>query len=489
MKLSNNSRVVFQVHYHPTGTGQTESDRTQIGLYFSKAPVKKQFYWLPLVNTGFTIPPGEQHYQVTASFTAPAFINSHLVSITPHMHLLGREMKVELTPPGQATQCLINITDWDFQWQGTYNYKEPLALSGGSRLKVTAYYDNSDKNPRNPNSPPKAVRWGEQTTDEMCVAFFGFTLDAENLPVSSPQLTDVLVDQDGNLVANGVGFTPGADIEISNHALRDTRADAATSGRLLSSDLWRVFAPPGQPVDVTVINPDGVRTVARSLTRAGTALSLAAVSAASYSPESVAPDQITAAFGTRLANNFVTASSLPLPTVLAGTSVRVNGALAPLFFVSPGQVNFLVPATTQTGVAVVEITAADGTLSRGNLAVTSTAPSIFTANSYGTGAPAAVATADGVHYAAVGNLDGTPNPINTGDYLLLFGSGIRRAASGTVKITIGGVDAPVLYAGAQQDFAGLDQINTQIPPGVSGVVDLVLSVNGRAANTVKLSIR
>src|SRR5207249_3149524 len=106
---------------HPTG--ETQTDRTQIGLYFSKAPVKKQYNWLPLVNTGFVIPPGNAHYQVTASFTVPSIISARLASVTPHMHLLGREMKVELTPSGQPTQCLININDWDFQWQGTYNFK------------------------------------------------------------------------------------------------------------------------------------------------------------------------------------------------------------------------------------------------------------------------------------------------------------------------------------------------------------------------------
>jgi uncharacterized protein (TIGR03437 family) len=491
-RLKNNSRVVIQVHYHPTS--QLEKDRTQIGVYFAKTPVRKQLQLLPLVNTSFAIPPGEKRYEVTASFTSPAFppnvFDAHIVSITPHMHLLGREIKVEATPPGKPTECLVQIDDWDFEWQGTYLYQQPIAAPGGTRLKLTAYYDNSAENPRNPNSPPKTVRWGEQTTDEMCLAFIGFTLDAESLPLSSPQVSDVSLDQDSNLVVSGSGFLPGADIEINGRSLRDTRADAlSSSSRLTSNELWRVPAPPGQPVEVTVINPDGVRSAARSFTRPGAFLAMAAASAASYATDSLAPDSIIAAFGIRLATGEAPATSLPLPTVLAGTSVRVNGVLAPLFYVSPGQVNFLLPASTQTGTAVVETTAADGALSRSNLTITSTAPALFTANASGRGAPAALSTADGVVYSLVGNPDGTPSPIDAGDYLVLFGTGIRRAASGTVKITIGGIDAPVLYAGAQPDFFGLDQINTQIPPGLSGVVDLIISVNGKAANIVQIKIR
>ena len=84
-------------------------------------------------------------------------------------------------PPSRATrgstQCLINISDWDFNWQGMYRYKTPMALPVGTRIALSAYYDNSADNPRNPNSPPRAVSWGEATTDEMCIAFIGVTLD------------------------------------------------------------------------------------------------------------------------------------------------------------------------------------------------------------------------------------------------------------------------------------------------------------------------
>jgi len=89
-------------------------------------------------------------------------------------------MHVDATTVSGQSQCLINIDDWDFNWQGLYRFKDPLAVSAGSTLSLEAFYDNSPGNWRNPNDPPKPVSWGEATTDEMCIAFIGFTIDAEN---------------------------------------------------------------------------------------------------------------------------------------------------------------------------------------------------------------------------------------------------------------------------------------------------------------------
>lgn len=487
-KLPKDARVVLQVHYHPSASTRVESDRTQIGIYFAKTPVKKSLNYLPLANTDFKIPAGNGRYKVTASFTTPAFVSGQIVSITPHMHLLGREMKVEMTQPGKAAECLVNINSWDFHWQGTYNYQEPLSVAGGTKFSLTAYFDNSANNPNNPNSPPVEVGWGEQTTDEMCIAFFGFTYDFEAITPSAPQLNDVGVNANGGLTAQGSGFLPGADIEINGRRLRDTTADVTLN--LSSAEMWRVYAAPGQAVNVTVINPDGVRSAARTFIRTGMALSATTVPAATYSAtEPVTPDGIASIFGPSLAPGTEIGTTLPLPTKLAGTTVRVNGVLASLFYVSPQQINVLVPSETQPGAAMVEVVSGDGTISRGEMTVAATAPSLFTSNSRGDGAPAALATADGITYYAVGNPDGKSNEVQTGHYLVLFGSGFRRAPFDTVKVTIGGVNAPILYAGAQPSFVGLDQLNTQIPAGVSGLVDVVLTVNGRTANVVKVLVK
>jgi hypothetical protein len=176
MSLPAASRVVIQVHYHPHH-GTPEPDRTELGLYFSDGKPEHQLYFLPLINQTFTIPPNDANYRVTADFGFRTPFPLKLWFIAPHMHLLGKKMRVEIEPLDGPAQCLIDIQDWDFNWQGAYRYKEPISIPVGSAVSLTAYYDNSSANPRNPNDPPKAVSWGEQTTDEMCIAFLGITLE------------------------------------------------------------------------------------------------------------------------------------------------------------------------------------------------------------------------------------------------------------------------------------------------------------------------
>jgi mono/diheme cytochrome c family protein len=186
--LPANSRIVLQVHYHPHDPNP-KPDSTQIGLYYDKVKPAQTMLVLPLINQNFTIPPGDSNYKVPAAFTNTLF-NAHLWFIAPHMHLLGRRMNVDATMPNGSTQCLVNISDWDFNWQGMYRYKTPIAIPVGTRFSLSAYYDNSADNPRNPNSPPRAVSWGEATTDEMCIAFIGVTLDNIN-PTASTTVSEL----------------------------------------------------------------------------------------------------------------------------------------------------------------------------------------------------------------------------------------------------------------------------------------------------------
>jgi uncharacterized protein (TIGR03437 family) len=493
-KLAKNSRVVFQVHYHPcqtstcgAGSPKEESDRTQIGIYFAKAPVTKTLQYLPLVNQSFAIPAGNDNYRVTASFTTP--LGAKIINMTPHMHLLGKNIKVEMTVPGKTTpDCLVNIEKWDFRWQGTYTYQDPVTFPVGSRLNLTTFFDNSAANPNNPNSPPKIVRWGEETTDEMALAFIGFTLDAETLSVSSPRLDEVSVDQSGNFIVRGANLLPGADIEINGKRLRDTGEKGANE--LASTEMWKVYAAPGSAVNVAIINPDGARTANLSFTRPGTTLPSKAVNAASYNPDApVTPESIVSLFGANMATTTEAAKGPTLPTTLAGSSVRVNGVLTPLFFVSKEQINFLLPADTQPGTAIVEVISADGAITRSDLPISKTSPAIFTENQQGTEAPAADATPDGKTNYRVGNPDGSTNPVMIGHYLQLYGTGFRAASFDTVSVTLGGKNVPVLYAGKQPQFVGLDQLNVQVPAGLTGVVDLVLMVDGRIANKVKIRVQ
>ncbi|MBL8114486.1 MAG: ascorbate-dependent monooxygenase [Acidobacteria bacterium] len=174
MSLPKAAKVVMQVHYSARG-GILEPDVTQVGITYAREPIQREYRALPIVNQTFRIPAGESNFLVTQSVPfVPASIT--LYSITPHMHLTGKAMQVEATLPGGAKVCLSNVPAWDFRWQGTYFYETPLQLPIGFGLSLKAWYDNSTGNPNNPHSPPRDLTWGEETGDEMCIAFLGFTL-------------------------------------------------------------------------------------------------------------------------------------------------------------------------------------------------------------------------------------------------------------------------------------------------------------------------
>jgi Ca2+-binding EF-hand superfamily protein len=175
--LPKGSDIVLQVHYHKDG--KPETDLSKVGLYFSKEPIDKEMRSLMLINPFFYLAPGEAHHEVKATLTVPDNITA--LDIVPHMHLIGHDMTVTAQMPDKTNMTLIDVPNWDFNWQSRYTYKQPVTMPKGTTLSLVAHYDNSTGNPRNPNSPPKDVTWGEQTTDEMCIAFIGYTVDAEHL--------------------------------------------------------------------------------------------------------------------------------------------------------------------------------------------------------------------------------------------------------------------------------------------------------------------
>ena len=175
--LPKGADIVLQVHYHKSG--KPETDRTKLGLYFTKTPVDKRLRATLAINPFIRIPPGNANYTLKAARDIPT--NVTVLQVMPHMHLLGREMTVTANLPDGSTKPLVRVPDWDFNWQTTYTLKEPLKLPAGSKIDMVARYDNSTSNPHNPSSPPRQVTWGEQTTDEMCIAFVFYTVDTEQL--------------------------------------------------------------------------------------------------------------------------------------------------------------------------------------------------------------------------------------------------------------------------------------------------------------------
>ena len=236
----------------------------------------------------------------------------------------------------------------------------------------------------------------------------------------------------------------------------------------------------------------------------------AAVSAANYQP-ALATESIAAAFGSGFATTALAAMTTPLPTVLGGTTLRVKDRvgierLAPLFYVSPNQVNFQIPPGAAYGDALATIVSGDGTTSSRLIQIANVAPALFSANASGQGVAAAVVLrvkADSSQiFEQIVQFDPAQNkfvstPIDLGPptdqiFLIAFGTGIRQRSELTaVAAKMGGVDASVFFAGAQGGFVGLDQVNVLVPRSLAGrgEVDVVLTVDGQTANAVRLNIK
>lgn len=245
------------------------------------------------------------------------------------------------------------------------------------------------------------------------------------------------------------------------------------------------------------------------------------VNAASFrASDAVAPGAIATVFGTNLSTVTTSAVTQPLPATLGGVTVLVNGMPAPLFFVSPFQINYLIPAGTVDGTASVVVTNAGGVISRGTVNVAGIAPAFFTANSDGQGVPAGYITRSTPNSAQPSDepllrYDATqqkfvplevPRQDGAVVYLILFGTGIRRAPNGdgdagngvaeSVQATIGGVAAQVSYAGPAPGYVGLDQVNIKIPRETAAGprIPVIIRVSdGRGglvqANTVTIALQ
>jgi peroxiredoxin len=186
--LPRGADLIVQVHYHPNG--KPETDRTRIGLHFARKPIRQTLHWTAALNPGMELPPGQSNIEIKASWPVPIDLVAH--AVTPHMHLLGRDIAMSVTFPDGRVQDLIKIDDWDFNWQYSYFFEKPMDLPKGSVLNVVSHYDNTSSNPHNPNKPPKLVKWGEATTDEMCVGFIAVTKKGQDLTRSGEK--DDLMD-------------------------------------------------------------------------------------------------------------------------------------------------------------------------------------------------------------------------------------------------------------------------------------------------------
>jgi hypothetical protein len=172
------SPLVVQIHYTTNGT--PGKDRSRVGFIFSKTPPAREVRTGLIANPMFAIPPGDANHLVEAEAT---FTNDVKVwTMHPHMHFRGKDMTYTATYPDGRKEVVLRVPRYDFNWQGDYWLKEPLALPKGSTLRVTAHFDNSTANKANPN-PSETVRWGDQTWEEMMIGFITYTV--ESTPAAS----------------------------------------------------------------------------------------------------------------------------------------------------------------------------------------------------------------------------------------------------------------------------------------------------------------
>ncbi|MBP6603499.1 MAG: hypothetical protein KA250_16910 [Verrucomicrobiales bacterium] len=208
--LPKGSDLILSSHFHPSGKAQRE--KTTVGIYLAdKAPARKlEELQVPPGfgrSAGIDIPAGEANYKIEDSYKLPVDVEA--VCVSGHAHYICSTMKMTATLPDETEQVLLDIPDWDLDWQDTYFFAEPIVLPAGTVVKSVITYDNSLKNPDNPFNPPKRVKWGRESTDEMgSITLIGVALDADDdrrLNLSSKAQKLKVLSQLGNeLVETGV---------------------------------------------------------------------------------------------------------------------------------------------------------------------------------------------------------------------------------------------------------------------------------------------
>ena len=172
IKIPKGAIITIQVHY--TTNGKPSSDRTSIGVKYASEPPKTELVVVPLQNANFVLKAGTPDTRVDAEMTINTDVT--LWSAIPHTHVRGKRWQVEATYPDGRTEMILNVPKYDFNWQTDYIYQTPLQLPKGTKLKTSAWFDNSTANKSNPDST-KDVYWGDQTWEEMQFTAFTFSIN------------------------------------------------------------------------------------------------------------------------------------------------------------------------------------------------------------------------------------------------------------------------------------------------------------------------
>ena len=184
--------LVVEMHLNPSG--KPEAVQPTVGLYFAKEPIDRPMMTISLGSFFIDIAPDDKAYTVSDSFTLP--VDVQIVGLTPRAHYVCRHMTAEAALPDGTTIPLLQIKDWDFNWQQEYRFAQPVHLPAGSQMRMRFIYDNSADNPRNPSDPPKRIRAGEKASDEMALLLADVIPDvASNLPTLEQANHEKLIER------------------------------------------------------------------------------------------------------------------------------------------------------------------------------------------------------------------------------------------------------------------------------------------------------
>jgi hypothetical protein len=170
-RLPKGHTLVFQMHYTPNGVAA--EDRTRIGLLFGDKP-EREVRTAGVYNPALRIPPGEPAWEVRAML--PVLFNARILSFMPHMHLRGASFRYVISTEAEGDRVVCDVPRYDFNWQTPLRLVRPIVVRKGSRLRAIATFDNSERNPYNPD-PAAEVRWGDQTWEEMMIGYVDYVVD------------------------------------------------------------------------------------------------------------------------------------------------------------------------------------------------------------------------------------------------------------------------------------------------------------------------
>ncbi len=257
-KIKPGAYFILQVHY-ALYNKKPFHDKTRFALWFSHQPISKIRRGMIVKNESFTIPAGDQNFQVSAEkvISRPFTIYSML----PHLHQLGTDFWIKGILPNHEEKCLADV-EWDFNHQNELEFRTPVSLPAGTTLSIKAKYDNSFKNPNQFQTNLNDIPWGEESDREMMLSMFSYSYDDEKLVPSEPKISDVKIENESTLsvsFTNTGGVKPGAWIELNGRFLTDSVVDL-NQGTISSADQWKRAFLDRKVNSFTVVNPDTGRS-------------------------------------------------------------------------------------------------------------------------------------------------------------------------------------------------------------------------------------